>query len=50
MSWTANVYRRDVDEKIKVKIDVGQIWGEIQMQGYEVAKLNPEVMRSKNDT
>ena len=49
--WTANVYQRDVDEKIKIKIgDVGQIWGEIQMQGYEVAKLNPEVMRSnKND-
>ena len=48
VSWTANVYQRDVDEKIKIKIvDVGQIWGEIQMQGYEVAKLNPEVMRSK---
>ena len=45
VSWIANVYRRDVDEKIKIKIvDVGQIWGEIQMQGYEVAKLNPEVM------
>jgi hypothetical protein len=36
VSWTANVYQRDVDEKIKIKIgDVVQIWGEIQMQGYE---------------
>ena len=35
-------------KKIKIWIgDVGEVRGEIQLQGYEVAKLIPEVMRSK---